>query len=222
MCEVPVFYATTEGQTRRIAERFAAQLRELALDSRAIAIGSADAGAIDWTAGARRLSRGIAAPPAPPARSGGLRDALSPRALGRAVAVHLGESVGGVEERERSASGGEARRGIRCSRAGWTPWKVAAVGGRLAYTQIQLGRPLDDAADCAERGRVGRHEPRPRVHQLGRGHAAGRSPGVSGAAARIFSCGHPPADESGMTWRATEGRRKKLIAAVFVRRCTTL
>ena len=27
MCEVPVFYATTEGQTRRIAQRIAEELR---------------------------------------------------------------------------------------------------------------------------------------------------------------------------------------------------
>ena len=49
MCEVPVFYATTEGQTRRIAERLAAQVLEHGLDSRAIAIGSAEADTVDWT-----------------------------------------------------------------------------------------------------------------------------------------------------------------------------
>jgi menaquinone-dependent protoporphyrinogen IX oxidase len=38
MCEVPVFYATSEGQTRRIAERLADQIRRHGLDSRAVAI----------------------------------------------------------------------------------------------------------------------------------------------------------------------------------------
>ena len=40
MCEVPVLYATTEGQTRRIAERLAHHLRERGLDSIAMAIDS--------------------------------------------------------------------------------------------------------------------------------------------------------------------------------------
>ena len=48
MCEVPVFYATTEGQTRRIAERVVAALLEHGLDSRALAVDSAEASAIDW------------------------------------------------------------------------------------------------------------------------------------------------------------------------------
>ena len=47
-CDVPVFYTTTEGQTRRIAERLAAVLREHGRASRAIAVGSPDASAIDW------------------------------------------------------------------------------------------------------------------------------------------------------------------------------
>jgi menaquinone-dependent protoporphyrinogen IX oxidase len=33
MCDVPIFYATSEGQTRRIAERIAQQVRKHGLDS---------------------------------------------------------------------------------------------------------------------------------------------------------------------------------------------
>lgn len=47
-CEAPVFFATTEGQTRRIAERLAAVLREVGLDSQAIAMAQG-ADAIDWS-----------------------------------------------------------------------------------------------------------------------------------------------------------------------------
>ena len=50
MCELPVFYATTEGQTRRIAERLAALLHERGLDSRAIDVRSPDARDVDWVA----------------------------------------------------------------------------------------------------------------------------------------------------------------------------
>jgi menaquinone-dependent protoporphyrinogen oxidase len=48
-CEVPVFYATTEGQTRRIAERLAEVLRDHGRDSRAFEITSPEAQAIDWS-----------------------------------------------------------------------------------------------------------------------------------------------------------------------------
>lgn len=48
MCDVPVFYATTEGQTRRIAERIAGVLRAQGFDSVAIDINSPEPPRIDW------------------------------------------------------------------------------------------------------------------------------------------------------------------------------
>jgi menaquinone-dependent protoporphyrinogen IX oxidase len=48
MCEVPIFYATNADQTRRIAQRIAAQIRTHGLNSQAIPIGAAAASAIDW------------------------------------------------------------------------------------------------------------------------------------------------------------------------------
>src|SRR5262245_2009863 len=48
-CEVPVFFATSEGQTRRIAERLAAVLHDHGFESRAIDMAGPDASAIDWT-----------------------------------------------------------------------------------------------------------------------------------------------------------------------------
>lgn len=48
-CDIPVFYATTEGQTRHIAEHVAAVLREHGRSSAAIHIGSPEARAIDWS-----------------------------------------------------------------------------------------------------------------------------------------------------------------------------
>lgn len=49
MCEVPIFYVTTQGHTRRVAERIADQIRKHGLDSRAVAIISEDASHVDWT-----------------------------------------------------------------------------------------------------------------------------------------------------------------------------
>jgi menaquinone-dependent protoporphyrinogen oxidase len=47
--EVPVFFATTDGQTRRIAHRLSMMLRERGFDSQAIDMASSDADFIDWT-----------------------------------------------------------------------------------------------------------------------------------------------------------------------------
>jgi menaquinone-dependent protoporphyrinogen oxidase len=49
MCEIPVFYATTEGQTRRIAKRLAAILENRGFDSQAIDVGTPDAWRVDWS-----------------------------------------------------------------------------------------------------------------------------------------------------------------------------
>lgn len=46
--EIPVLYATSEGQTRRIADRIAERLRSHGFDSRAIDVTSREAEAIDW------------------------------------------------------------------------------------------------------------------------------------------------------------------------------
>ena len=49
MCDVPIFYATSEGQTRRIAERIAEEVRKHGLDSRAVEIISEESSHVDWS-----------------------------------------------------------------------------------------------------------------------------------------------------------------------------
>ena len=134
MCEVPVFYATTEGQTRRIAERVVAQLLELGLDSRAIRIASAEAGAIDW-----RQVRGACV------AASLHRQHHQPEAVAFATRYHHELSAVpslfiSVSLSAASKNVNEVRAAAKLAEAlpletGWTPWKVAAVAGRLAYTQ---------------------------------------------------------------------------------------
>jgi len=47
-CEIPVFFATSEGQTLRIAERLAAIFREKGFTSRALDVTSSDADCVEW------------------------------------------------------------------------------------------------------------------------------------------------------------------------------
>src|ERR1700741_3493130 len=49
ICEVPVFFATSEGQTRRIATRIASVLHDLGIESSAIDVAGREASDIDWT-----------------------------------------------------------------------------------------------------------------------------------------------------------------------------
>jgi menaquinone-dependent protoporphyrinogen oxidase len=134
MSECPVFYATTEGQTRRIAERIATALHDRGLDSRAVDVTADEAQDVDW-----REVRGVVV--AASVHGGrhqqametfirGTRDQLamrpslffsvsmraaSPRPADRAAALQLAQTfVGG---------------------AGWQPGQVIALAGRLAYTQ---------------------------------------------------------------------------------------
>jgi menaquinone-dependent protoporphyrinogen oxidase len=50
MVAVPVFYATTEGQTRRIAQRLAAGLHAHGLDSAPVDLEQSEEAGIDWSA----------------------------------------------------------------------------------------------------------------------------------------------------------------------------
>ena len=48
MCAVPIFFATTEGQTRRIAQRLAIMLQNRGVASEAIDVRSPRVKSVDW------------------------------------------------------------------------------------------------------------------------------------------------------------------------------
>jgi menaquinone-dependent protoporphyrinogen oxidase len=134
MNEIPVFYATTEGQTRRIAERIAGELRTHGLNSTAIDVTTAAAALADWDqvrgvilgasihaghhqAGASEFARTFQG------RLNAVPSAFFSVSLSTASAV--------IEERE--AADRLARQ--LPQEAGWQPSRIACFAGRLAYTQ---------------------------------------------------------------------------------------
>jgi menaquinone-dependent protoporphyrinogen oxidase len=134
MCSVPVLYATSEGQTRRISERLAQILREQGLSSTAIEVSSAEARAVDWP-----HVRGAVV-------AASLHAGRHQRAACKVARVHAAElsaipsvfvsvslSAASKNEHERDAARKLAD-GFTTT-AGWRPWQVACVAGRLAYTQ---------------------------------------------------------------------------------------
>jgi menaquinone-dependent protoporphyrinogen oxidase len=134
MCEVPVFFATTEGQTRRIAEAVAEQLRHHGLDSRAIAIISEEASHIDWSRvrgaciGASLHRQMHQAEAVAFAR-------VHRQALSAIPSLFISVSLAANSRRQEEV---DAARGLaeRFARdTGWRPSRIACVAGRLAYTQ---------------------------------------------------------------------------------------
>jgi menaquinone-dependent protoporphyrinogen oxidase len=134
MCELPVFYATTEGQTRRIAERVAEQVRKHGLNSRAIAIISEEASHIDW----RRV------------RGAGLCASLHMQkhqaeavafarvhrqGLSAIPSLFISISLAAASKRATEVEAAQRIAQKFATDTGWQPSRIASVAGRLAYTQ---------------------------------------------------------------------------------------
>jgi menaquinone-dependent protoporphyrinogen oxidase len=134
MFDVPVFYASSEGQTRRIAERVAERLRGCGLASGAIDVSSSEAATIDWRA---------------------VRAAVVGASLH--IGRHQASAVGFVTRHRAAlnavpsaffsvsmAAGSRHRAEVDAARAiaaeflsatGWHPATMVCFAGRLAYTQ---------------------------------------------------------------------------------------
>jgi menaquinone-dependent protoporphyrinogen oxidase len=134
MCEVPVFYATSEGQTRRIAQTLASELRAHGVGSEAIDIQSAAAETFDWKR-ARVVVIGASVHAGRHQREAAAfvrrhLEALNERS---AVFVSVSLAIASALPNEIDA----ARRIAQAFPAelGWRPVRTVCIAGRLAYTQ---------------------------------------------------------------------------------------
>jgi menaquinone-dependent protoporphyrinogen oxidase len=134
MRDVLVFYATTEGQTRRIAERIASDMRARGFNSRAIDVSSVDPARVDWdnvrgvllgaSLHAGRHQRGAAM----------FAKAISPRlGLYPSAFFSVSLSAGSANPEEVQTAARVARE--FASAAGWNPSEIVCFAGRLAYTR---------------------------------------------------------------------------------------
>ena len=133
-CDVPVFYATTEGQTRRVAEGLVAILRDRGFTSRAIDVASSDADSVDW----KRVRAAIVG-----ASLHVHRHQRSAEAFVREhrddlnghpswfFSVSLSAASARPEERAAAAQLAQAFPSAR----GWHADETVCVAGRLAYTR---------------------------------------------------------------------------------------
>jgi len=133
-CDIPVFYATTEGQTRRIAERLAAMFREKGFVSRAFDVASAEADYIEWG----RMRAAVVG-----ASLHGHRHQRAAKAFVRQHAPDLNvrpSAFFSVSLAAVSPTPTEREEVAKLAadfpvEAGWHPHKVVCVAGRLAYTR---------------------------------------------------------------------------------------
>lgn len=134
MYDVPVFFATTEGQTQRIAERMAASLRAAGLGSVALPVTSPVAQSIDWTD-----AKGVVL--AASLHAGQYQETA--RAFARRHLAHLNAVPSLFVAVSLSAASRDAAERLAAERIaqdftkglGWRPTRVASIAGALAYTR---------------------------------------------------------------------------------------
>jgi menaquinone-dependent protoporphyrinogen oxidase len=134
MCDIPVFYATTEGQTRRIAERISAHIRDRGLSSEAVSVAAPDAAAVDWSA-ARAVVVGASLHGGRHQQEVAQFISLYRHRLNAGISAFFSVSLAAASTRP-----GEALKAKRIAesftrQAGWHPSSVASIAGRLAYTR---------------------------------------------------------------------------------------
>jgi menaquinone-dependent protoporphyrinogen oxidase len=136
-CEVPVLFASSEGQTALIAIRLAAVLHEHGLDSQAIDVSTPDAETIDWS----RVRGALV--------GASLHMGHHQKSAARFVHRHAGDlnavpsaffSVSLAAASKNPQEVAEAERIARAfpARHGWTPAIIGSIAGRLAYREYNF------------------------------------------------------------------------------------
>jgi menaquinone-dependent protoporphyrinogen oxidase len=134
MHEVPVFYATTEGQTRRIADRLVALLHDRGIDARAIDVRSDVVRQVDWSS-VRLVVAGASVHAGRHQRAmeefvRAHRDALNPT-----PSAFFSVSLRAASPKPADTESVRQLAVTFVNAAGWQPTRVITLAGRLAYTQ---------------------------------------------------------------------------------------
>jgi menaquinone-dependent protoporphyrinogen oxidase len=135
-CELPVFYATTEGHTRRIAERLAAIFREMGFESRAIDAASSDADYTDWTGVRTVVGASLHMQRYQRAAEAFVRARVADLNLRPSAFFSVSLAVASQHPADREAAKWIA--GALPASLGWHPNAIVCLAGRLAYTQYGI------------------------------------------------------------------------------------
>ncbi|HEX5069813.1 MAG TPA: flavodoxin domain-containing protein [Vicinamibacterales bacterium] len=134
MVAVPVFYATSEGQTRRIAQRLAAALHARGLDSAPVDLQQGDEAGIDWS-GVRGAVVGASihiGKHQPAAIRFAEKHA---RELGARPSAFFSVSMAEASKNPGDVAAARALAQGFVDRAKWRPDFVVSLAGALVYTK---------------------------------------------------------------------------------------
>jgi menaquinone-dependent protoporphyrinogen oxidase len=136
-CELPVFFATSEGQTRRIAERLVSLLHGYGFDSRAIDVAGPEAASIDWTS-VRGALVGASLHVGRHQKAADRFVRANWVRLNDVPSAFFSVSMAAASKNdEEVAAAAKLARDFPRTR-GWRPILVASLAGRLAYSQYNL------------------------------------------------------------------------------------
>ena len=158
-CDIPVFYATTHGQTRRIAERLVATFRRKGFTSCALDVAHREAMRLDWVhAQAAIVIASLHAQKHQRAAVAFCREAAQHLNVRPSVFLSVSLAIASDDAKERREAARIAQEFV--SKSGWTASTVVCLAGRLAYTQYgwltrcvmkriarQHGQPTDTTRD---------------------------------------------------------------------------
>ncbi len=137
MYDVPVFFATSEGQTQRIAEAIAQSLRAAGLGSVALDVASGSAAAFDWsTARGAVLAASLHVGRHQRSATGFAHRHLPQLARVPTLFVSVSLSAASQNPEERRAAQRLAEE--FGTAIGWTPSRIACVAGALTYTRYSF------------------------------------------------------------------------------------
>jgi menaquinone-dependent protoporphyrinogen oxidase len=133
-CEVPVFFATSEGQTRRIAEHLVAVLRDRGFESQAIDMAGPDALLVDWTS-VRGAILGASLHMGKHQKAADRFVRRFAADLNRVPSAFFSVSLSAASKNQKEVDAAESLARAFPPARGWTPAKIVSVAGRLAYRE---------------------------------------------------------------------------------------
>ena len=156
---VPVFFATSQGQTQRIAERFAAALRRQGVESAAFDVGYLKHDTLDWAA-VRGALVGASIHIGKHQRVAHEFVTSNVRRLNAVPSLFYSVSLAAASQDQAEVRKAQAIADAFPPAHGWHPRAVISLAGRLAYSQYSFivrwmmkriarkeGAPIDTTRD---------------------------------------------------------------------------
>jgi menaquinone-dependent protoporphyrinogen oxidase len=134
MCAVPIFFATTEGQTRRIAQRLAVMLNNRGVASEAIDVQSTRVKNVDW-AHVRAVAVGASVHAGRHQQEIEQFIRVNRDQLAASPSLFFSVSLRAASSKPADLDAARDVVETLIKQTGWQPQQIVCVAGRLAYRQ---------------------------------------------------------------------------------------